>query len=222
MHVIESAIDRPSFQRQAVAWLRRGGSAVTVRQFRRDESIYLEGHPSSTVSCLDTGSAKIVINLPDGRECPLGLRVPGELIGELGACGEEFRNDSVIALERVTLRTASVRAFLGFISDNHLESEMRLHLSERLIAQQRSTAILLLEPSERRLALALLELSARAGTEDGAIPLRLSQQQLGDMIGTTRSRVGQFLKKFRARGLVTMHHARGVRIDRERLMAFCA
>ena len=220
MGASESSISSENFSRLAVRWFRSGAAGVQVRQYQRGQAIYVEHDPATTVLCIDTGNVRLVVDTPDGRECPLGLRVADELFGELCICGQSARKDSAIALEQVTVRSVSTRAFMEFVQRENLVGLLLQHLGDGLIAQQRSIAILLLEPSERRLAHTLLELSQRVGDSD-QIPLKLSQEQLGDMIGTTRSRVGQFLKNFRALGLVLTYDSSGVQIDRERLRAYC-
>jgi len=220
MGASEPSLDAVGFQKLAVRWFRQGGSGITVRQFERDQAIYMEQDPATSVFCLDNGSVKIVVDTPDGRECPLALRIPGELIGELCVCGQNQRRESAIALERVTVRLTNTRTFMDFVHRENIAHLLLGHLADGLVAQQRSIAILLLEPSERRLAHALLELSQRHGG-CSQLPLRLSQQQLGDMIGTTRSRVGQFLKHFRDLGLVLAYDNQGVQVNRERLREYC-
>lgn len=220
MGASEPSLDAISFKKLAVRWFRQGGSGISVRQYEREQAIYMEGDAAQSVFCLDNGNVKIVVDTPDGRECPLGLRIPGELLGELCVCGQSRRRESAIALEQVTVRHCSTHAFMEFVHRENIAHLLLGHLADGLVAQQRSIAVLLLEPSERRLAHTLLELSQRHGG-CAQLPLRLSQQQLGDMIGTTRSRVGQFLKNFRHLGLVLAYDNHGVEVNHERLQDFC-
>ena len=208
------------FKVRAVRWFRQGGPGIAVRRYEQGQAIYMEQDPALSVFCVDDGNVKIVVDTADGRECPLGLRIPGELLGESCVCGHTQRRESAIALEPVTVRLASTRTFLDFVHRENIGHLLLGHLADGLVTQQRHITILLLEPSERRLAHTLLELSQRHGN-GSQLPLRLSQQQLGDMIGTTRSRVGQFLKNFRALGLVLAHDHQGVHVNCERLQEFC-
>jgi hypothetical protein len=59
--------------------------------------------------------------------------------------------------------------------------------------------------SEYRLAAVVLQLGRKLGTRHGELLLigeRITQEELAGMVGTTRSRIGFFLKRFRAAGLV--------------------
>lgn len=210
-----------TFSRLAIAWFRSTSQGVTVRRFNRDEAIYLDSEPAQSVLCLDSGFVKIVSDTPDGRECALEVRMKDELFGELCVCGHTARRESAFALSKTTVRIAPMARFMEFVEDQGLQKELLRHLANRVVLQQHNIAILLLESCERRLAHTLLRLGDQAGTDETLIPIRLSHGELGDMIGTTRSRVGQFLKNFRASGLIQDFDDGGVHIDRERLQAFC-
>jgi CRP-like cAMP-binding protein len=71
-----------------------------------------------------------------------------------------------------------------------------IHVEEDLIDQ-------LFNSSEKRLARTLL-LLARYGEkgQPPATPLKISQETLAEMIGTTRSRVNFFMNKFRKLGFI--------------------
>jgi CRP/FNR family cyclic AMP-dependent transcriptional regulator len=60
----------------------------------------------------------------------------------------------------------------------------------------------LFNSSEKRLARLLL-LLANFGKDGSPIKVRVSQETLADMIGTTRSRVSFFMNKFRKLGFVS-------------------
>src|SRR5262249_34752074 len=61
----------------------------------------------------------------------------------------------------------------------------------------------LINPSEKRLARALLMLCdmGRADGEDVILP-KISQETLGQLVGTTRSRINFFLGRFREKGFI--------------------
>jgi len=59
----------------------------------------------------------------------------------------------------------------------------------------------LFNSSEKRLARALL-LLARYGKEDQPLQLKLSQETLAEIVGTTRSRINFFMNKFRDLGFI--------------------
>jgi len=73
---------------------------------------------------------------------------------------------------------------------------------------------------EQRLAARLLELSERFGlpTEGGtAIDARLTQQELADMIGTSRETLATTVASLRERRVLDMHNQRVVILDLPRV-----
>jgi CRP/FNR family transcriptional regulator, cyclic AMP receptor protein len=78
-------------------------------------------------------------------------------------------------------------------------------------------------PSEKRLARILLRLAHYDG--DGAsettVP-KISHETLAEMVGTTRSRVCFFMKRFKQSGFIDYEHkGKTLRVN-QTLLAFCA
>jgi CRP/FNR family transcriptional regulator, cyclic AMP receptor protein len=89
--------------------------------------------------------------------------------------------------------------------------------------EQEHIALLLSANSEQRLANMLLHLGGLFGTNDShsrtTIP-RILLDDLASMVGTTRSRVGFFLKNFREQGLVEVNADRSLTFQPEKLREF--
>jgi len=90
------------------------------------------------------------------------------------------------------------------LHDEPAFSEMFIaHLLVRTIRVEEDLIDQLFNSSEKRLARALL-LLANFGKEGRPEPIiaKVSQETLAEMIGTTRSRVSQFMNKFRQLGFI--------------------
>jgi CRP-like cAMP-binding protein len=109
--------------------------------------------------------------------------------------------------------TAIVPTSILFIEKNEMIRVLRTehalsdlfitHVLTRNIRIEEDLVDQLFNSSEKRLARALL-LLARYGTEDAphAILLKVSQETLAEMTGTTRSRVNFLMNKFRKLGFI--------------------
>lgn len=219
MDMAALAIRDASFQARARDWFHSGESCVLVRTLKRQQRIYQEGERADHIACIANGSVQIS-TFAHGHRCPVALRFRGDLIGELSACGMRVRKESAVALEHTTILVAPVAGFLAFVQQERLMALMVGYFAEALLQQQHRIAQLLLEKCERRLALTLLELAERHGGGD-VIPLHLTQADLGQLIGTTRSRIGHFLKHFRELGLLGHYDVDGIQVDRKRLADYC-
>ena len=94
------------------------------------------------------------------------------------------------------------------------------HLSGRLQAAERELEAMAYHRVDQRLARKLIDLAGRFGSDTPRgtlIRARLTQQELAEMVGTTRETLAHTLADFRRRGLLdTAHHQVLIR-DAERL-----
>jgi CRP-like cAMP-binding protein len=79
----------------------------------------------------------------------------------------------------------------------------------------------LLNPTEKRLARRLVFIAAHGKTgTSGSILMKISQETLAEMIGTTQSRVSFFLNRFRSLGLIDYNGTLRVRSSLSKLVAY--
>jgi CRP/FNR family transcriptional regulator, cyclic AMP receptor protein len=172
----------------------------------KNHIVYYSGQKDPTVYFLMRGKIKLLLSTAEGKECLLGLRTEGDLVGELCFSGASGRIETAIAMDDVLLKQMSYRDFLEGLKRSALLNDLIRYLTVRLSEQQELIATLVTANSEQRLAKTLLYLSRTLGTrENGAVSLgyRFSRGELSKMVGTTRSRVGAFLKKFGQLGLIS-------------------
>ncbi|MEU0450103.1 Crp/Fnr family transcriptional regulator [Streptomyces tendae] len=166
--------------------------------------VYTDGGQNQHIYVIETGQVKTLMVTGSGKRCLLYISGAGDVLGELGLLGSE-RSDAAVALEPATLRQIPGDRFLSVLAEEGLLPEYVRHLGERVIEQQKIIVDMVTLECERRLAARLLLLSQQIGRPCGrlvVIPARITQEELAEMVGTTRSRVGLFLKRFREAGLV--------------------
>ncbi len=96
------------------------------------------------------------------------------------------------------------------------------HLATRLRGAERELEAMAYQRVGQRLARKLVDLGRRFGVRSARgtlIQARLTQQELADMIGTTRETLAHTIGDFRRRGLVSSDHQRVVIRDAEQLLA---
>jgi len=180
-----------------------GVLSAGYERVRKRSILYSCGQVDRRIYVLDSGYVKTVTISYQGKECLLGLYGPGDIFGELSFVNES-RIDSAVALTECTVRP------LSRLSANALPQDLTASLLElclRRVAEQQVTITgLITTQSEYRLAATLLRLARKFGHQEGAL-LQLNaslvtQQELSEMVGTTRSRVGYFLRCFHERGII--------------------
>jgi len=174
--------------------LRAAAQLVVCRQDAHDDTLFY----------IEEGWVKVSIASPAGREAVLAIRGPGALFGTRSLAGRHRRRSSVTTLSECSLVRVTHAAAIHLLRTEPDFAEMlMIHLLRQTQRVQESLEDQLIYPSERRLARTLLRL-ARNGSDaqPAEISLRISQDDLASMIGTTRSRVSYFMNKFRRLGFI--------------------
>ena len=165
---------------------------------------------------------KLISHSEKGTETILHILKPPEIFGEF-LLSEEKRPFAAIAIEDSLLTVISREHFLQLFT---LVPTIALNfitlLSKRLARVQKVLAESGHTWSYHRLAKVLLQLSEKYGEEvptGTLIKLRLTHEDLANLIGTTRETVTIQLKKFERMGLLT-RHGRNLIATKPRLTEF--
>ena len=123
------------------------------------------------------------------------------------------------------LRQIPSSQFLARLSrDSLLEGFVR-YLAVRIAEQQQVIANLVTVDSEQRLGKTLLQLARTLGKKNQQstrIELKISHDELSEMVGTTRPRISLFMQRFRNLGLIETNLDRFLVINEEKLTDYLA
>ncbi len=196
----------PLFAKLAEGDLGLLARATTTRRVAARQELFHKGDAGGRVFVIARGRLKVVANSLEGDELILALMDAGEVFGELALLTGGERTATVVALEDSELLALERRDFLAFL---HGQPQAATPLLETLAARLQRLGELLEDRLflrlEARLAKKLLALARSYGTSvDGGvrIDLRLSQSELGDLVGTTRESVNKQLRAWAREGLV--------------------
>jgi CRP/FNR family transcriptional regulator len=185
-----------------------------ARVYSTGEAVYQPGERRSHLLLLMEGAVKVWVS---GR-APLILDIvlPGEVFGEQGG---EADDEQAEALERSVVRALPMEELLG-ANGNRTGAARRLlaTYSRRVAEARRQWRSAASEDVPRRLARRLLELLRQIpeGPDPVTIPVRLRQEDLAYLVGSTRTTVSEILNEFERRGFIELRRA-SVRVNRERL-----
>lgn len=196
------------------------GAPRTVKNYRKHERLFSQGDPALDVLYILKGNVMVSVLSAHGKQAVFGILGHGQLLGEACLGGRDTRTTTATASTDCSALSIDRRSL-----DDALSREPRLvralveHLVARTIRLEDDLVHHFFDSSEKRLARTLLLLAnsgnARVG---GASFPKLSQETLAQMVGTTRSRVGFFLLKFKKLGFV--EYKNGWRINAARLTQF--
>jgi len=186
------------------AFLDSTGVARRIVEYRRADVIFTQGDPCESVLYIQQGAVTISVLSKTGREAVVAMLGPGDFFGEGGLAGQPVRMGTATASIRSTILFVNQDEMVRLLHQQHAMSDRFIvHLLARTIRIEEDLVDQLFSSSEKRLARKLL-LLARYGERDKparAVPA-ISQETLAEMIGTTRSRVNFFMKKFQRLGFI--------------------
>jgi CRP-like cAMP-binding protein len=139
-----------------------------------------------------------------GKEATLAILNEGDFFGESGLAGQLVRMSSATATtDCVLLHVQKKVMMLAMSLEPKLSAMFLKYLLKRNIRYQDDLIDQLFNSSEKRLARIILLMTrfGKEGVSDMTVP-RLSQETLAEMVGTTRSRVSFFMKRFRKLGFI--------------------
>ncbi|MYT27913.1 MULTISPECIES: Crp/Fnr family transcriptional regulator [unclassified Streptomyces] len=181
------------------------GLGVPMRYPARTEVIR-QGEPSSHVLVITQGWLKVSAGARSGYEALLGLRGPGDIVGEMSALEGGPRSATVSTLERVSAVAVRAEEFLAFLDGAPRASrQLLLLVGGRLRAADRRRLQYAAHTVGERLADLLLELARYHGerTDEGiVIRVPLTQQELAGSVGASREAVTRLLAEPRKRGIL--------------------
>jgi len=194
------------------AFLDSEGIGKKIVEFRRGDVIFNQGDPCESVLYIQKGGVKISVLSKTGRQAVVAILGPGEFFGEGGLAGQPVRMGTATASTGATILFVNQQEMLRLLHhETAMSDRLIAHLLARTIRIEEDLVDQLFSTSEKRLARKLL-LLARYGARDK--PVRavsaISQETLAEMVGTTRSRVNFFMKKFERLGFID--HKDGLRI----------
>ena len=190
-------------------FLAKVGEGKTISKYRKDQIVFSQGEVADAVFYIQQGKVKLTVVSEQRKEAVVAILGPGHFFGEGCLNGHPLRIATTRAVDDDCVITRLEKATM--IATIHDEPEFsELFMSYLLTRNSRIEEDLidqLFNSSEKRLARTLLLLT-EYGNE--SILKATSQDNLAEMVGTTRQRVNFFMNKFRRLGFI--HYNGGVKI----------
>jgi CRP/FNR family cyclic AMP-dependent transcriptional regulator len=176
------------------------------RSFPTGTPIYLPSESADSVFLLSSGLVKVCHLTDDGKQSILAFVEPGELFGELAILDSQQRDEYVEALEPTTVVMIPADELKKLMTQHNDFAigitklvGLRRHRIERRLKN------LLFLSNHDRLVHLLLDLAEQFGiqTDEGiTLSIKLSHQELANLIGSTRESITILLGQLKAKGTV--------------------
>lgn len=190
--------------------------------YKKKEDIFAEGDQPEWFYIVSTGKIKVTKLSHEGKEIILEIISPHDIFGGVAvlrnfpypANASAMENSEVIKISRKNLMRLVDRF-------PNLMYCIALQLGDRMRSSYDSLKNIALERVEARIAALLIKLAHKIGKESKAgilIDMRLTKQDVADMVGTTVETSIRTFSKFKKQGLLSDANGKITIIDREGLM----
>jgi len=177
-----------------------------VRSYPTGATVFSQGRPGDSLHVVIEGAVRISLLSPSGDEATIALLGPGECFGDLSLLDGRPRSASAIAARPTKTLVVTRGDFAGWLAGRPRAALALLEtLSLRVRRTDEALADLAFLDLEHRLAKQLLELAEghpevrMRGQRDG-VRLRITQSELGAMLGVSRESVNKQLNVFAREG----------------------
>jgi CRP/FNR family transcriptional regulator, cyclic AMP receptor protein len=196
--------------------------AVTIA---KNDNVYTCGDNDELVYFIESGQVKLLMLSPEGRECLLVIHTAGDIFGELCLSGLGARLETATAMEETVIKQVPSSKFFARLASDNLFPGFVQYLAVRIADQQQVIANLVTVDSEQRLGKTLLSLARTLGKKDPRsirIEVKITHEELSEMVGTTRPRISVFMQRFRNLGLIETNENNFLVIKEKRLTDYLA
>jgi len=193
------------------------------QSYRARQVVYLPGDRAASVHFVALGRVKVSKVTRDGKELTLAYRTSGEFFGETCLLEGGPREEMVEAME--TTATVEIeRALLDQILAGH--ASVAYTFARAMIGRWRGLQAKVEQLVFKDVGSKLAELLLRLGSEHGVehrrglvLGLKITHQEMANLIGSTRETVSLTLAQFKRKGLIQTEGRKVIIADREGLRA---
>jgi len=197
---------------------------LSTSVFKKKENIFSEGEPPEWFYLVMSGKVKITKLSHEGKEIILEVISPTDIFGGVAVIKGFPYPANAVAMEDSEVLKISRKNLMRLVDRfPNLMYCMALQMGDRMKSSHDSLKNIALERVEARIAALLLKLVGKVGVETKQgimIDMRLTKQDVADMVGTTVETSIRTFTKFKKAGLLADKEGKIVILDRDGLESF--
>jgi CRP/FNR family cyclic AMP-dependent transcriptional regulator len=195
-----------------------------VIRYRKGEVIFREGEPAERLFLIEQGRVKLSIASSSGQELLIGVLGRGQIFGELAVIDRGPHAMDARAMEDSCVYAFGSDAFWTLLENTAALARRLLELMvRRLRRADRASQDLVFFDAPTRLARRLLSLAEEHGEQEGQgqeirITVRVTQEEMAQMIGVTRGSANRLIASFSGRGWIDWNEGQPLLLRPEALI----
>jgi CRP/FNR family cyclic AMP-dependent transcriptional regulator len=195
----------PLFASLSETDLQNLASLLRWKHIEKGENLFRQGDEGTALYIIMQGRIKISLSRRM-EKMTLAILGRGEFLGEMALLDDQPRSADAVALEDSHLYALNRKDFLSFLINNDNAVRAILHsLSRRLRKTDDLLAEMCFLSLSARLAKKLVELAESQDPDEKncrECTVKISQQELGDILGVSRESINKELKILRDKGIL--------------------
>lgn len=179
---------------------------VRRRHYARGDIVFQKDDPGEALFIVESGSVRIHVTGSQGTDLTLAVMNTGDFFGDMSLLDGKPRSASASAVTDSSLIILDRDHFTELVRKRpDAALAVLARVTQRLRGSDQMASDLAFLDAAGRLARRLLEIAEQSGVRrpDGILlNVRITQEELANMIGVTRESVNRNLSEFRREGLI--------------------
>jgi CRP/FNR family transcriptional regulator, cyclic AMP receptor protein len=188
-----------------------------VRSFPKNQVIFMEEETGKYMYIVLAGKVKITKATAGGKESLLAIHQAGDFFGEMALLDGKTSPATVSAMEDCRIATVSAHDFHTLLMRNEKVVKQIIQvLCTRLRQVWAQVQSLSYSTADSRIKAGILQLSQKHGVADSRgiiINLKITHQELAEMVGTSRETVTRTLARLQESGVLQIEQRRMILLD---------
>jgi len=192
-----------------------------ARAYRRNQVIFMEEETGNYMYLVLAGKVKVSKAGSSGKETILAIHRAGDFFGEMSLLDGKTAPATVSAMEDAKIISVSGADFHKYLMHNE---KVLLQIISVLCARLRQvwqTQSVSSSKADARIRMGIHQLAKRHGIQDAhgtIIDLKITHQELAEMVGTSRETVTRVLSHLRDQGIIEVDQRRMTLLNPQALL----
>jgi CRP/FNR family transcriptional regulator, cyclic AMP receptor protein len=192
-----------------------------ARAYRKNQVIFLEEETGNYMYLVLSGKVKVAKAAVGGKETILAIHRTGDFFGEMSLLDGKTAPATVSAMEDAKIISVSGTDFHKYLLHNEKVMQQIIQVLCARLRQVWQTQSLSSSTADARIRMGIYQLAKRHGIRDAhgtIIDLKITHQELAEMVGTSRETVTRVLTRLREQRIIEVDQRRITLIDSKALL----
>jgi CRP/FNR family cyclic AMP-dependent transcriptional regulator len=194
-----------------------------VKNYRKNQIIFLEEETGNYMYIVLAGKVKVTKTTTGGKETILAIHQAGDFFGEMALLDGRTSPATVSAMEDCRIAAIHHNDFQRMLMSNEkVVRQIVQVLCSRLRQVWAQVQDLSYSTADTRIRAGILQLSRKHGVQDSRgiiIDLKITHQELAELVGTSRETVTRTLARLQKKGILLLDSRRIVLLKPKELMS---